>query len=79
MVKQRFVAFQDAAYPAHRTALLEIDLLRIAGECGLQELAVRFTGRGRLPLSARHYPAWLAHRFPRALSDNVALIGRTRG
>jgi hypothetical protein len=29
-------------------------------------------------MSARHYPAWLARRYPRALSDNVALIGRTR-
>lgn len=78
IVKQRFAAFQDGAYPAHRTALLEIDLRRIARECGLRDLAVRFTGRGRLPLSGRHYPAWLARRFPRALSDNVALIGRTR-
>ena len=79
IVKQRFAAFQDGAYPAHRTALLEIDLRRIAGECGLGDLAVRFTGRGRLPWSGRHYPAWLARQFPRALSDNVALIGRTRG
>jgi 2-polyprenyl-3-methyl-5-hydroxy-6-metoxy-1,4-benzoquinol methylase len=76
--RQRFAAFQDAAYPAHRTALLEIDLRRIAAECGLRDLAVRFTDRGRVPLTARHYPAWLARRFPRALSDNVALIGRTR-
>jgi 2-polyprenyl-3-methyl-5-hydroxy-6-metoxy-1,4-benzoquinol methylase len=78
VVKQRFAAFQDGGYPAHRTALLEIDLRRIASECGLRDLAVRFTHRGRLPMSARHYPAWLARRYPRALSDNVALIGRTR-
>jgi 2-polyprenyl-3-methyl-5-hydroxy-6-metoxy-1,4-benzoquinol methylase len=76
-LKGRFSAFQDASYPAHRTALLEVDLRRIAAECGLQDIEVRFTCRGRLPLSARHYPAPLARRFPRALSDNVVLIGRT--
>lgn len=74
--KQRFSAFQDSAYPAHRTALLEVDLRRIATECGLRDLDVRFTGHGRLPLSAAHYPAAIARRFPRALSDNVVLIGR---
>jgi 2-polyprenyl-3-methyl-5-hydroxy-6-metoxy-1,4-benzoquinol methylase len=77
VAKQRFSAFQDAAYPAHRTALLEIDLRRIASECSLQEVDVRFTAWGRLPLSAAHYPGWLARRFPRALSDNVVMIGRT--
>lgn len=79
VVKRRFSAFQDAAYPAHRTALLEVDLRRIAAECGMREIGVRFTGLGRLPLSGAHYPAGLARQFPRALSDNVVLIGRTRG
>jgi SAM-dependent methyltransferase len=76
VVKQRFSAFQDAAYPAHRTALLEIDLRRIAAECGLREVDVSYTGSGRLPLSAGHYPAPLSRLFPRALSDNVLLVGR---
>jgi hypothetical protein len=75
-LKQRFSSFQDGAYPAHRTALLEIDLRRIAGECGLQDVAIRFTGRGRVPLGAAHYPVAVARMFPRALSDNVVLIGR---
>src|SRR2546426_719773 len=35
VVKQRFSAFQDVHYPTHLTALLEVDLNRIAGECGL--------------------------------------------
>lgn len=77
-VKQRFSAFQDVAYPAHRTALLEIDLRRIAAECGLEDVEIRFTCRGRVPLSPAHYPGALARRFPRALSDNVVLIGRRR-
>lgn len=75
-VKQRFSAFQDNAYPAHRTALLEIDLRRIADECGLQEIEVRFTCHGRAPLTSAHVPRALARRFPRAFSDNVVLIGR---
>jgi hypothetical protein len=29
-----------------------------------------------VPLTGSHYPAALARRFPRALSDNVALIGQ---
>jgi SAM-dependent methyltransferase len=77
-VKHRFSAFQDSAYPAHRTALLEVDLRRIASESGLQDIEVRFTCRGRVPFSAVHYPDALARRFPRALSDNVVLIGRKR-
>ena len=76
LVKQRFSAFQDSAYPAHRTALLEIDLRRIAAECGLREIEVRYTGDGRVPLSAAHYPSFVARRFPRALSDNLVLTGR---
>ena len=56
VVKGQFSAFQETSYPAHRTALLEIDLRRIMAECGLSDLAVTFTRLGRLPLSAWHYP-----------------------
>ena len=76
VVKHRFSAFQDAAYPAHRTALLEIDLLRIAAECGLGAIGIRYSGSGRLPLSGVHYPSGLSRLFPRALSDNLLLVGR---
>jgi 2-polyprenyl-3-methyl-5-hydroxy-6-metoxy-1,4-benzoquinol methylase len=76
VVKRRFSAFQDSMYPAHRTALLESDLQRIASAAGLQEIDVAYSHRGRLPLSAWHYPAVLARRFPRALSDNILVIGR---
>jgi 2-polyprenyl-3-methyl-5-hydroxy-6-metoxy-1,4-benzoquinol methylase len=75
-VKGRFSAFQDASYPAHRTALLEIDLRRIMAECGLHEVAVSFTCLGRLPLSAAHYPDAIARLAPRRLSDNIVVIGR---
>jgi 2-polyprenyl-3-methyl-5-hydroxy-6-metoxy-1,4-benzoquinol methylase len=75
-VKGRFSAFQDDAYPAHRTALLEIDLRRIMTESGLRDLAVAYTRLGRLPLSASHYPDAIAGLAPRWLSDNIVVVGR---
>jgi SAM-dependent methyltransferase len=69
-------AFRDGSYPAHITALLEVDLRRIATECGLQETAVEFSGSGRVAGSGRHYPAWLSRLWPRGLSDNLLLAGR---
>ena len=74
--KNRFNAFQEGCYPAHLTALLEIDLRRIAGESGLEEIDVCHSGRGRLAFTSRHYPRFLSCLFPRACSDNVLLIGR---
>ena len=76
IVNHRFVAFGDSCYPVHRTALLESDLRRLAGESALDEVAVHYTHRGRLPKLSWHYPRTLARLFPRALSDNVMLIGR---
>ncbi len=75
-LKKRFSAFQDVHYPAHLTALLEVDLRRIAGECGLVDCAVVYSREGRIVLTPWHYPKFLARMFPRALSDNVLLIGR---
>jgi 2-polyprenyl-3-methyl-5-hydroxy-6-metoxy-1,4-benzoquinol methylase len=76
VVKGRFSAFQDSAYPAHRTALLEIDLHRIARECRLRDEAIAYTHRGRVPLTPWHYPRAVARLAPRRLSDNVVLIAR---
>jgi len=75
-VKGRFSAFQDRDYPAHRTALLETDLRRIAAECGLDEVRIEFSRRGRLPLTPWHYPPAIAALAPRWFSDNVAMMGR---
>ena len=76
VVKGRFSAFQERDYPAHRTALLEIDLRRIAAECGLEQIEIAYTCWGRLPLTGRHYPEAMAALWPRRFSDNVAMIGR---
>jgi 2-polyprenyl-3-methyl-5-hydroxy-6-metoxy-1,4-benzoquinol methylase len=70
------VAFQDGDYPAHRTALVEIELRRMAAECGLQDVAVAYTQWGRLPLVPWHYPAAIAALAPRRFSDNVAMVAR---
>lgn len=76
VLKKRFAAFQDVHYPAHITALLEIDLRRIADECGLEELEINYSGEGRIVLTPYKYPRFLTQCFPRAMSDNVLIIGR---
>jgi 2-polyprenyl-3-methyl-5-hydroxy-6-metoxy-1,4-benzoquinol methylase len=76
VLKNQFNAFQAPSYPAHLTALLEVDLRRIAAESGLVDAAVEHTRRGRVPGTGRHWPAPLARAFPRALSDNVLLVAR---
>jgi hypothetical protein len=76
LVKQQFQAFQDSGYPAHLTVLLEVNLKRVATECGLTATAIDYSLHGRIPLTAKHYPRMIARLFPRLLSDNVLLIGR---
>jgi SAM-dependent methyltransferase len=76
VLKNRFNAFQDGDYPAHLTALLEIDLRRMAGEVGLTEAAVLYNRQGRIPGTPWHYPRLVSRLLPRACSDNVMLIAR---
>ncbi len=71
-----FNAFRAGSYPAHRTALLATDLRRIAAECGLTDIRVAYSGSGRVPGTARKYPAALSRRLPRLLSDNALLVAR---
>lgn len=76
LLRGQHQAFGEGSYPAHITALLEVDLRRIAAECGLADVAVEYSGSGRIPLSAHHYPPALARLWPRGLSDNVLMAGR---
>lgn len=76
VTKHRFQAFGESDYPAHLTALLEIDLRRIAIECGLADIAFHYSLQGRVALTSMHYPRFLARLFPRRLSDNLLMIGR---
>ena len=78
LAKNEFAHFQEGPglYPAHLSALLECDLVRIARENGWQDIAVHYTGDGRIPGLARKWPSWLASRQGwrgRAFSDNVVL------
>ncbi len=78
MVKGQFPAFQEApgSYPSHLSALLEIDLVRIAREVGLQGIETRFSDDGRIPGSRRHWPRWFKGRL---WSDNTLVAGLKPG
>jgi 2-polyprenyl-3-methyl-5-hydroxy-6-metoxy-1,4-benzoquinol methylase len=76
LVKGRFSAFQDVQYPAHLTALLEVDLRRMAGEVGLVDVDIAYSLQGRLVLTPWHYPRLVSRLVPRLGSDNVLMIGR---
>jgi len=75
LTRNQFNAFQEAPglYPAHLTALLEVDLQRIAREAGLVDVQVHYSGFGRIPFTARAWPRPLGGR---PFSDNVALLAR---
>ena len=78
-VKGRFSAFQERDYPAHRTALLEIDLRRIAAECGLEDVDCLFAPGPRaadavaLPRADRRSAAAAAVRQSRADRTSVRI------
>ncbi|MDB4906965.1 MAG: SAM-dependent methyltransferase [Gemmatimonadetes bacterium] len=76
VTKGAFNAFQDSSWPAHRTALLPIDLRRVMGEAGLVELQFAHSLEGRMPLTGGHWPGVVSRVLPRACSDNVAIMGR---
>ena len=83
-LKNEFVFFQErpGLYPSHLTALLEIDLVRMARENGLEEIEAVYTGGGRIPLSAARWPRFLSAQrgtMARAFSDNVILLANKPG
>lgn len=75
LLRGYFGAFAEAPglYPAHITALLESDLLRIASELELVEARIRFSNHGRITLTPWHWPWPLVGR---RFSDNVLLAAR---
>jgi hypothetical protein len=79
--KNEFVHFQErpGLYPAHISALLEVDLVRMCRENGLEDVAVRYTGHGRIPFTPRDWPSFLhavSGAKGRAFSDNVIVLAR---
>lgn len=73
-----FAAFGEAPglYPAHITALVETDLIRMAREQGLTDARMRYSNRGRIPLTPWHFPRPLGGR---RFSDNLLMIARRPG
>jgi len=53
--------FQDASYPAHITALCQVDLERIGNECKLTKQKVYWSGNDRIPFINACFP--LGGRF----------------
>lgn len=79
LLKNQFVHFQErpGLYPAHLSALLEVDLTRLAQENGLTNVEIVYTAEGRIPAVSLHWPRWLASHQGirgRAFSDNVMLV-----
>jgi len=55
-VKGQHRYFQDASYPAHITALCEVDLERIGKECKLTKQKVYWSGNDRMPFIGGLFP-----------------------
>lgn len=72
--KNQFNAFQESpgCYPAHITALLEVDLIRIAAECQLTSIDSHYTNYGRIPGTSKSWPQYFGFRG-RPFSDNIIL------
>jgi 2-polyprenyl-3-methyl-5-hydroxy-6-metoxy-1,4-benzoquinol methylase len=77
--KNHFTFFGKDWYPAHLSALLEIDLIRMANDVNLTEVKIQYGHPGRIILTAYHFAQWVARTFPRACNDNVMLVGRKAG
>jgi len=70
LARDQFQWFQDSCYPAHITALLPIDLLRIARETRVTAEAIHFSQQGRIPFSRLNWPhIFRGSRF----SDNIGI------
>ena len=76
VLKGHFNAFLGDSYPAHITALVELDLLRMVQECRLVDPRVRFSLDGRIPGTSRALPRVLARINPRRLSNTILVMGR---
>ncbi len=74
--KRHFVAFYGASYPAHITALLEIDLIRLCRETGFANPIFYYTDYGAVPKLTRLSWQQLSYGMlkGRLFSDNLAMI-----
>ena len=76
ILKNQFNAFQEAPglYPAHITALLEIDLIRIFTESGLTNIQINYSNVSRIPFTPWYWPKSLG-LGDRSFSDNILCMG----
>jgi 2-polyprenyl-3-methyl-5-hydroxy-6-metoxy-1,4-benzoquinol methylase len=81
LLRRHFVAFGETSYPAHITALLPMDLQRIAKEAGFTSTRCEFTNHGGIPgwPSASWQKLSLGLARGCRFSDNVALVAHKRG
>ena len=73
---RHFAAFLGASYPAHITALLEMDFERICIETGFATPRFDFTNTGRIPKLTRF--RWPRLFRGRLFSDNIGLLTRKK-
>ena len=75
-----FTHFLADCYPAHITALLRLDLVRLCGEVGFTDPRFFFTDEGGVPKAPT--VSWQALSFGllrgRLFSDNLAMLARRR-
>ena len=78
LIKNEFNAFQErpGLYPAHLTALLEIDLRRMAAENALELVEICYSDEGRMPFVPWKWPRRLGGRM---FSDNILMLARRPG
>lgn len=71
-----FADFRGSSYPAHITALLRLDLLRLCEEAGFTRPTFHYTDYGGIPGSPHRTWQWLSLGLLRGrlFSDNVGLV-----
>lgn len=73
LLRSQFQQFQDSCYPAHITALLPIDLLRITAEAGFACTSIIYTDDGRIPGTNIRWQA-IPFLTGKWFSDNLAIV-----
>nr|WP_268747056.1 class I SAM-dependent methyltransferase [Methylacidiphilum kamchatkense] len=75
LLRGHFAAFQEGNgnYPAHITALLEIDLLRLAKENHLINMNIGYSNKGKIPWLSFYWPSFLKGKL---FSDNIVLLAQ---
>jgi 2-polyprenyl-3-methyl-5-hydroxy-6-metoxy-1,4-benzoquinol methylase len=73
-----FVAFTNSSYPAHITALNQMDIYRILTECGFKRMEVTFTDSGAVPAMTKYSWQKLSFGLLKGLrfSDNMIIVAQ---